>query len=89
MKTRIITGAVIFIVIVPFFIFFHTFAGAALMILLGVLSVYELSSVSGLKEKWPVLIPFYLAAVGVPVFVFFENVYSGSPVSEGRNSELP
>ena len=72
MKTRVLTGAVIFIVIIPFFIFFQTFAGAAFMMILGALSVYEISSVSGLKEKWPLLIPFYLAAVGVPLLAFFE-----------------
>ena len=73
MKTRIITAAILFVIIIPFFIFFHTPAGAVLMAALGVLSVYELSSVSGLKEHWPLLIPFYLAAVGVPLLVTFEE----------------
>ena len=72
MKTRFLTGFVIFLIIVPFFIFFHTYAGAVLMMFLGCAAVYELSSVSGLKEKWPVLIPVYLAALGVPQIVFFE-----------------
>ena len=69
MKTRIITATVLFVVIIPFFIFFHTPAGAVLMAILGLLSVYELSSVGKIKDKWPVLIPFYLAAVGVPLIV--------------------
>ena len=73
MKTRVITAVVLSLVIIPFLIFFHTPAGAVLMAVLGVLSVYELSSVSGLKEHWPLLIPFYLAAVGVPLLVTFEE----------------
>lgn len=73
MKTRIITGIAILVVIVPFFVFFDTFAGAALMMILGTLSVYELSSVSGLKSRWPVIIPFYAAALGIPLLIFFEE----------------
>lgn len=72
MKTRILTAVAIFIVIVPVFVFFDTFAGPAFMMVLGALSVYEISTVSGLRSKWPALIPFYLAAVGVPLLVWFD-----------------
>ena len=72
MKTRVLTGVAIFIVIIPIFIFFHTFVGPLFLAVLGFMSVYELSGVTGLKSKWPALIPFYLAAVGVPLIVWFD-----------------
>ncbi|MBQ9467670.1 MAG: phosphatidate cytidylyltransferase [Clostridia bacterium] len=72
MKTRVLTGVAIFIVIIPIFIFFHTFVGPLFLAFLGFMSVYELSGVTGLKSKWPALIPFYLAAVGVPLIVWFD-----------------
>ena len=59
MKTRIITGVVALIVAIPFFIFFHTYMGALMMQVLGVVAVYELTSAVGMKKKIAAAAPFF------------------------------
>lgn len=73
MKTRIITSIIGLIVIIPFFVFFHTYAGTALMQILGILSIYELSSAVNMKTKFVSTVPLYLAAAGIPLLIFFES----------------
>lgn len=73
MKTRVITSVVGFAVLLPLLIFSHTYAGAFLMQLLGILSVCELASATGLLKKWWMSAPLLLAALGLPLLIFFEG----------------
>lgn len=61
------------IVAIPFFIFYHTYMGALMMQVLGVVAVYELTSAVGMKKKIAAAAPFYLAAVGMPLLIYFER----------------
>lgn len=69
MKTRIITGAVALCVFVPVLILSHTVALPILISLCSVLAVYEMSACIGLKRAFPLTIPFYLIASGLPFLI--------------------
>jgi phosphatidate cytidylyltransferase len=69
MKTRIITGAVALCVFVPVLILSHTVALPILISLCSVLAVYEMSACIGLKRAFPLTIPFYLIAAGLPFLI--------------------
>ena len=73
MKTRTITAIVGAIIIAPFLIFFNTYAGAALIQIVGVICAYELLNATGLKNRWFLAVPLYLLALGLPFLVFFRE----------------
>ena len=66
-----ITGIVAFALFLPLLIFSHTYAGALMAQIFGVLSVYELLRTTGLLKKWFVGIPMFLLGAGLPLLIYF------------------
>ena len=67
MKTRIITGVVAFLILVPFLIFAHTPAYTVLAAILGLIGVFEMLRCQKLAKNLKLLIPTLTYAILVPV----------------------
>ena len=67
MKTRILTAIVAIALFVPVCIFSHTIFFSAVMSILSVVGVYEISKCLGQHKRWAITIPMYIISAILPI----------------------